>query len=168
MNGRDTPADMATRLYPVIPHPLIDAPIASRDVEVERLTRELAEMTHMYDIAAEQIGNDRRIATSEEQRLTRELAEARANITKVEAQRDHLKRREQDIVEACERVADGGQYRADIVSAIQRIRRERDEVRATIERLTPLPTHAPGYGHDLHDDAEPGAPTEPAGFAPAR
>jgi hypothetical protein len=43
-----------------------------------------------------------------------------------------LKQREADIVEACERVADGGQYRADIVSAIQRIRRERDEARAAL------------------------------------
>lgn len=39
----------------------------------------------------------------------------------------HLKDREQSIITACERVADGGQYRADIVSAIERIRRQRDE-----------------------------------------
>jgi hypothetical protein len=46
------------------------------------------------------------------------------------ADRDHLKRREQDIIDACERVADGGQYRADIVAAIQTIRRQRDSGRA--------------------------------------
>lgn len=48
---------------------------------------------------------------------------------------DYLRRREADIIEACERVADGGQYRADIVSAIQRIRTERDEARAELDRL---------------------------------
>lgn len=51
--------------------------------------------------------------------LLRALSAARSD-------RDFLKRREQYIIEACERVADGGQYCADIVSAIQRIRRERD------------------------------------------
>ncbi len=44
-----------------------------------------------------------------------------------EAEVARLKRREADIVEACERVADGGQCRADVVSAIQTIRRQRDE-----------------------------------------
>lgn len=41
----------------------------------------------------------------------------------------HLRDREASIIEACERVSDGGQCRADIVSAIGRIRRERDEAR---------------------------------------
>lgn len=46
------------------------------------------------------------------------------------AEVDRLRRREASIIEACERVADGGQYRADIVSAIQRIRYERDSALA--------------------------------------
>lgn len=55
-----------------------------------------------------------------------------AELRAVTAERDHLKRREKSIIGACERVADGGQCRADIVSAIQRIRRERDEARADL------------------------------------
>lgn len=62
------------------------------------------------------------------------------------AERDHLKRREQSIIEACERVTDGGQYRADIVSAIQRLRRdveagdrERDALRDAHARIAALP-----------------------------
>lgn len=51
-------------------------------------------------------------------------------IARAKAETDRLKQREADIIEACEHVADGGQYRADIVSAIHRIRRERDEARA--------------------------------------
>jgi hypothetical protein len=47
----------------------------------------------------------------------------------------YLKSREQSIIDACERVADGGQYRADIVAAIQTIRSQRDEARAEVERL---------------------------------
>lgn len=62
---------------------------------------------------------------AERKRLTPALADMTAD-------RDFLKRREQDIIEACERVADGGQYRADIVSAINRIRAERDEARAQL------------------------------------
>lgn len=57
---------------------------------------------------------------------------ARAEVT---AERDHLKRREQSIIAACERVADGGRYRADIVGAIQRLRRERDEARAVADAV---------------------------------
>jgi hypothetical protein len=60
------------------------------------------------------------------------LEKALADMT---ADRDFLKRRERDIIEACERVADGGQYRADIVSAINRIRSERDEARARVAEL---------------------------------
>ena len=56
---------------------------------------------------------------------------ARADVT---AERDHLMRREQSIIEACERVADGGRYRADIVSAIQRLRRERDDALAMLTK----------------------------------
>ena len=58
------------------------------------------------------------------------------------AERDHLKRREHDIIEACEHVADGGQYRADIVAAIQRIRRERDDARKTLDEAAPTLEHA--------------------------
>ncbi len=54
----------------------------------------------------------------------------------------HLEDRERSIIEACERVADGGQYRADIVSAIDTMRKRRDaaerelaEARAQIEAL---------------------------------
>jgi hypothetical protein len=46
-----------------------------------------------------------------------------------------MKRREQDIIDAVAPVADGGQYRADIVSAIQRERREKDAALAEVERL---------------------------------
>lgn len=46
----------------------------------------------------------------------------------VTAERDHLKRRERD--------ADGGQYRNDIIGAIKRLRRERDE-------LADAATHCP-------------------------
>lgn len=56
-----------------------------------------------------------------------------AEIASITAERDRLKRREASIIEACERVADGGQYRADIVSAIERIRRERDEAREQVK-----------------------------------
>ena len=40
-----------------------------------------------------------------------------------------LRRREASLIEACSPVADGGQYRADIVSAIQRDRRELEKLR---------------------------------------
>jgi hypothetical protein len=59
------------------------------------------------------------------------LARALVSVT---ADRDHLKRREQDIISATE-PADGGQWRADIVGAIQRVRRERDEARAAVETV---------------------------------
>lgn len=52
-----------------------------------------------------------------------------AEIERLQSSVAYYQRREADIIEACERVADGGQYREDIVSAIQRIRRERDEAR---------------------------------------
>jgi hypothetical protein len=61
-----------------------------------------------------------------------DMGDMLAKIDVLTSQRDHLRRREADIIEACERVADGGQYRADIVSAIQRIRRERDALKAAI------------------------------------
>ena len=51
------------------------------------------------------------------------------------AERDHLKRREADIIEAVTPVCDGGQYRNDIVSAIQRVARERDTALAEARRL---------------------------------
>lgn len=51
------------------------------------------------------------------------------------ADRDHLKRRETDIIEAVAPVADGGQWRADIEGAIKRQRRELQEAREEIERL---------------------------------
>lgn len=41
----------------------------------------------------------------------------------------HLKDREESIIAACDKVADGGQYRADIVSAISGMRKERDQLR---------------------------------------
>jgi hypothetical protein len=44
----------------------------------------------------------------------------------------HYRDREKSIIEACERVADGGQYRADIVSAIETIRHGRDEALAAL------------------------------------
>lgn len=50
----------------------------------------------------------------------------------------YYRRREESIIAACERVADGGQYRADIVSAIERIRRERDEARREVQQLRGL------------------------------
>ena len=59
-----------------------------------------------------------------------------AQLASVAAERDHLKDRERSIIEACERVADGGQYRADIVSAIQTIRKQRDDAKTEIARLT--------------------------------
>ena len=44
----------------------------------------------------------------------------------------YLKDREESIIAACDRVADGGKYRADIVSAVQRIRSGREEARAAL------------------------------------
>lgn len=61
-----------------------------------------------------------------------------ASVAALVANRDHLRRREADIIEACERVADGGQYRADIVSAIMRIRGERDMWRTNAEEARGL------------------------------
>ena len=58
------------------------------------------------------------------------IKEQATAIERLESETDRLKQREADIIEACEHVADGGQYRADIVSAIHRIRHERDEARA--------------------------------------
>jgi hypothetical protein len=71
-----------------------------------------------------------RMPPAEVTNLRMDRATALNRAEKAEAERDHLKRREASIIEACERVADGGQYRADIVSAIQRLRRERDEANA--------------------------------------
>lgn len=45
------------------------------------------------------------------------------------------KQREKDIVTACERVADGGQFRADIIGAIHRIKDERDAAIRAAEAL---------------------------------
>lgn len=53
--------------------------------------------------------------------------DALAEIERLQAEVRYYKDREQSIITACERVADGGQYRADIVGAIERIRRQRDE-----------------------------------------
>ena len=44
----------------------------------------------------------------------------------------YIKDREESIIAACDRVADGGKYRADIVSAVQRIRSGREEARAAL------------------------------------
>lgn len=52
------------------------------------------------------------------------VAEARASAAEREC--DRLRDRERSIIDACERVADGGQYRADIIGAIERIREDRD------------------------------------------
>jgi len=86
------------------------------------------------------------VCLTENERRLRELLQVRdeqlrtahADNERIALQRDHLKRREADLIEACERVADGGQYRADIVSAIQRIRRERDDARAEIREALAL------------------------------
>ena len=59
-------------------------------------------------------------------RIQGEAADVGKALRDMTAERDHLKSREQSIIAACERVADGGQYRADIVSAIQTIRKQRD------------------------------------------
>jgi len=72
-----------------------------------------------------------------------EIGRLKKLLAECTAERDHLRRREADIIEACERVADGGQYRADIVSAIQRIRSERDGAQAQVARAaTPNATAA--------------------------
>ena len=65
---------------------------------------------------------------------TEEIASLTERLRKAEAERDHLKRREQDIIAATE-PADGGQYRADIASAIQRQRADLDRAKAAILRL---------------------------------
>lgn len=57
-------------------------------------------------------------------RVARSLGEDALTLT---SELRRYKDREASIIEACERVADGGQYRADIVSAIQRLRHGRDE-----------------------------------------
>lgn len=64
-----------------------------------------------------------------------ELERLRAERNAAIAERDFYKQREADIIGACERVADGGQYRADIVAAINRIRRERDERDDLLRRM---------------------------------
>ncbi len=64
-----------------------------------------------------------------------ELERLRAERDAAIADRDHLKDRERSIIEACERVTDGGQYRADIVSAIENIRRQRDDARTVLRCL---------------------------------
>jgi hypothetical protein len=66
-----------------------------------------------------------------------ESEQFRKRAEKAEADRDHLKRREESIIEVCERVADGGKYRADIVSAIQRIRQARDAAQKVAEVVVP-------------------------------
>jgi len=64
-------------------------------------------------------GNDFLVATvAELHRYIDELAEDGRRVTD---ERNRLRRREQDIIDATE-PADGGQYRNDIVSAIQRLR----------------------------------------------
>ena len=72
-----------------------------------------------------------------------------AMVTEIEALRHEaarLRKREADIIEACERVADGGQFRADIVSAIQRIRRERDAAHGGIRKaIAAMESMGPEY-----------------------
>lgn len=68
-------------------------------------------------------------------RIQGEAADVGKALRDMTAERDHLKSREQSIIAACERVADGGQYRADIVSAIQTIRQQRDERGDLLRRM---------------------------------
>lgn len=71
----------------------------------------------------------------ERQRHADALTAAEKEIADLRAEPDFLKRREQSIIEDCENMADGGKYRADIMSAIRRIRRERDENAAKVTAL---------------------------------
>ena len=57
-----------------------------------------------------------------------------------------LMKREADIIEACERVADGGRYRTDIVSAINRIRGEREALRAGLTSAIGVAESCDGAG----------------------
>lgn len=116
--------------------------------EIARLTRELvaARDCGQSDVCAtppgcarhwEERNRELARALAEERAASAQTAQMAANENaRLTAEREHLKRREESIIDACERVADGGQYRADIVSAIQRIRRERDEARVQAGKLT--------------------------------
>ena len=91
----------------------------------------------------EQLGADLHATGHAAGALSRE-----GEIARLTAERDHLKRREADIIEATD-PADGGQYRADIVGAIKRLRRERDTARdegARVEREAIRKDFAARYG----------------------
>src|SRR6185437_1041008 len=78
-------------------------------------------------------------------------------LLQVEADRTYLKRREESIIEACQRVADGGQYRADIVSAIQRIRGERDGLAPILDEvMAERARQDQQWGGPEHDDEHTG------------
>lgn len=86
-------------------------------------------------------------------KATAEMGRALARAERAETERNFYQDRERSIIEACERVADGGQYRADIVSAIQSLRERRDraeKIAAAERRLR----HEEGDGPNAC--AEPG------------
>jgi hypothetical protein len=59
----------------------------------------------------------------------------RSDLARVTAERDRLAEREALFIKALSPVCDAGQYRADVVSAIQRITAERDALRAEVEAM---------------------------------
>jgi hypothetical protein len=72
----------------------------------------------------------------------RERDTARAESAALRAEVDHLRDREATIIKAVKPVADGGQYRADIVSAIARVTAERDALKAEVEAMRAVESDA--------------------------
>ncbi len=140
--------------------PVIDvsALLAERDrlaVDLRRLRRDSENVIEQVTDERDALrASDAAVRAALGARDGEETAEAGRRVS---GDRDHLKRREVDIIAAVEPVADGGQYRNDIVSAIQWVRRERNALRAMVVELL-----ASAYPHPVEH------PTMTATWAKAR
>lgn len=114
-------AEELARLLPWLPDAILSVQNEDDDEEHYRHRRNVARACELF--------------LAERVRVAAKIVRLEKALSDMTADRDRLKRREQDIIEACERVADGGQYRADIVSAIDRIREERNAACARVAEL---------------------------------
>lgn len=104
-------------------------------IDVNRFADAVRDATPALDVALVQdpaTGEWRYDVTPSTVEPAVDVGELRAEIERLGGEVAYLRRREASIIAAVD-PADGGQYRTDIVSAFQRVRRERDALRPSAE-----------------------------------